>query len=125
MKMVRTRLGYEEVVLHDPREEGATLTLTREAVKVSNKVADELIQAAAMAGVELKVVDIGEDEPEDPTDSVGGVPSTVEPVDLSAGVAAVTGTGEPVTSEQANGDPSLVATDDDKQTGAAGNRKGK
>jgi len=116
MKMIRTRLGYEQVLLPRPGQEHngedvETILITREGREVSDDDAEFYRVAAAKVGVQLKVDDVADPAPatgavaEDlpdgsqpakgPTND-GGTPAQVTSPDLSAGVAAVTGQGAPV-----------------------------
>lgn len=84
MKYVRTARGYQNLKLEDT-------TVTGTPQKVSNELADQLVAAGEQHGVEVIVYD-SED------DAQAAARSTLTSVtpDLSAGVAAVTGTGDPV-----------------------------
>lgn len=104
MKHVRTRLGFEAVTIDAGEGEGkgrGRVTLSREPVTVSNELADEYVKLAEAAGVRLKVTDV-----EDGAEGNGGndAPVATAPVDLSAGVAHVTGQGDAVTSDDVSTD---------------------
>jgi hypothetical protein len=91
MKYVRTARSYQAL-----NAEGETVTGT--PVKVSNEKADELVKLGAEHGVEVLVFD-ADNERDAAFEGVQhrGAQSGVAP-DLAAGVAAITGTGDPVES---------------------------
>lgn len=110
MKSIRTRLGYEEVVVDGKTEDDDRILITREAQVVSNEEAERLEKAANRVGVELKVEDYVEGE--DGAEGGNPAPRVVQTPDLSAGVSAVSGQGAPVSTPG--------ATDDSTDTSKAG-----
>lgn len=98
MKHVRTARGYESlVVTHDGKQH----TVSASPLEVSNEAADAIQTAAEGAGVAVVVGDSAEE--------VAG--SSVQPQpDLSAGVSAVSGTGDPVTTPGTTTEPDTGTT---------------
>lgn len=99
MKFVRTTRGHEAVTLPDVDDATKTLTFGRVPIILANEPAEKYAKAAAEAGVELTV-----------TNAPDGAESSAAPVqrgqapDLSEGVWAVTGTGDPVQQNPTPGD---------------------
>lgn len=96
MKYVSTRRGYQSF-RHSEGDDGV---LTSVPTKVSNDAAEELEKLAAKHGVELLVVD-EKDTTEEEVEAARARAVAGRPADLSAGIAAVTGTGAPVTTPTA------------------------
>lgn len=101
MKLVRTRNAGQAVTVPDARDESKTLTIGRVPVLVANDAAEKYADVAATVGVALAVTDAPEGTTEDA--EATGQPSGVVP-DLSKGIAAVTGTGDPVQHNPTPGD---------------------
>lgn len=102
MKTIRTRRAHEAVTLPaHGKDDGATVTVGRNPLTVSNEAADQYEKAAAAVGVDTVVVD--DDAPDsDDSDSPDGLPSGgVVDVDPTKGVVAATGSGDPVTTTKA------------------------
>lgn len=93
MKLVRTTRTYEAVTLPDEKREGETLTIGGVPIPVADAHAKKYEQTAAEVGVALTVTDA-------PDDGDGDAPTAREvdgvTPDLSAGVAVITGRGDPV-----------------------------
>ena len=90
MKYVRTARGYQALKLEDDN-----LTVNRDPQEVSNELAEKVEKVAEEAGVPVVVVD------SDDNDAVKelhvSARSLTKPTpDLAAGVAYVTGSGDPV-----------------------------
>lgn len=87
MKSIRTAVSWQALeVDHDTDK---PLTVSGTPLTVSNADADRIVKLGAENGVEVVATDV--DDESDPGATPGATP------DLSAGVAALTGTGDPVT----------------------------
>lgn len=90
MKHVRTARGYQALVVPKGADSKEKVTVTGTAQEVSNELAEDIEKHAELAGVEVIVTD---DAP-----AAGDAPALATSTpDLSAGVSAVSGTGDPVT----------------------------
>jgi transcription elongation factor len=90
MKFVRSARGYKALKLEDH-------TVGRDPVKVSNEDADKIQKAADEYGFEVVVVDADDDAAVAELYQSTGQLTKPTP-DLAAGVAYVTGSGDPVQS---------------------------
>lgn len=114
MKFVRTARSYRSLTVD---VDGETETVDSEPRKVSNELADKLEKAGDEHGVTVLVFDA--DTEEGTAEAFEGVQhraarSGVAP-DLSAGIAVITGTGDPVTSRVMSDEPG----DEPEQAGQA------
>lgn len=90
MKQIRTRRGWEAVVVAAADGDTAEVLLSGEPLTVSNKAAAAYESTAADLGVEVVVSDADGDHDDDTPDAPARTP------DLSEGIAATTGQGDPV-----------------------------
>lgn len=94
MKHVRTARSYRSLTVDVGTEDNPKqLTVTGEPLEVSDENADKLEKAGASVGVEVLVFDEADDAREGTVHRAAR--SGVAP-DLSAGIAVITGTGDPV-----------------------------
>jgi hypothetical protein len=108
MKFVTTQVPYRAVAVETDDEGNPTRTVSNVPLKVSDADAEKYVKLGDELGVAIIVSDAETDVPE----------GTQPTPDLSAGVAAIHGTGEPVTTEIATGeDPPADQTTTTKKKG--------
>jgi hypothetical protein len=110
MKFVTTQVPYRAVAVETDDEGNPTRTVSNVPLKVSDADAEKYVKLGDELGVAIVVSD---------TDDAADLPAGTQPTpDLSAGVAAIHGTGEPVTTEIATGeDPPADQTTTTKKKG--------
>jgi len=108
MKFVTTQDPYRRVAVDTDDEGNPTRTVSNVPLKVSDADAEKYVKLGDELGVPIVV-----------SDAEADVPDAAQPTpDLSAGVAAIHGTGEPVTTEIATGeDPPADQTTTTKKKG--------
>lgn len=95
MKFVSTAVPYRAVVVERDEDGAPTRTVSNVPLKVSDADAASYVKLGDELGVQIVETDADEDTPV----------TTVTQVtpDLSAGAGALTGQGDPVTNDQAQG----------------------
>lgn len=95
MKFVTTEAAYRVLVVETDAEGNPSRTVSAIPLEVSNEDAEKFAKLGESVGVPIVVSDTA------PSDADTGAAVATRTPDLSAGVGAITGSGDPVTNTEA------------------------